>query len=151
MKTFDFSVSAELTVKAETENLPQVQEFVTSFLERNDASAKAIMQIDISVEEIFVNIASYAYGADSAENTCKIVCGISSSEKAFYLTFIDRGKPYDPLKKSDPTLGLAPSEMKEGGWGIYMVKQLVDGIEYEYEYEYEYSDGCNKLRLKKYI
>lgn len=147
MEQVDFETSDSFSVSAECENLPRIQLFVTSFMERNHINQKAISQIDIAVEELYVNIASYAYPKDATEKPFTVECAFSAKNKTLYLLFTDKGKPYNPLTKKDPALGLSPSEMKEGGWGIYMVKQLVDGI----EYEYEFSGGCNKLRLKKYI
>ena len=61
------------------------------------------------------------------------------------LTFIDNGKPYDPLKKADPDITLPANERPIGGLGIFMVKKTMDDV------NYEYADGKNILRLKKNI
>ena len=133
--------SAELTVEAKDDNLAQVLEFVDGQLEMLECSPKAQMQIDVSVEEIFVNIAHYAYTSGTGDATLRV--DTSLEPKSVTITFTDRGIPYDPLSKPDPDITLSAEERQIGGLGIYMVKKSVDDIRYEYR------DGQNILTFTK--
>ena len=99
------------------------------------------MQIDIAVEELFVNIAHYAYG--DGTGTVQIQIEITAAPLSAVITFSDSGVPYDPLKRTDPDVTLSAEERTVGGLGIYMVKKSMDSIDYEYK------DGKNILRIKK--
>ena len=131
----------ELTLEATLDNLSEVLGFVDSFLEENYCSAKAQMQIDVAVEEIFVNIASYAYSPETGKATVRIE--VSGDPLHVTITFIDRGVPYDPLAKADPDLSASAQERTVGGLGIFLTKKLMDDVVYEYR------GGRNVLTLKK--
>lgn len=133
----------ELTLEARVENLDQVLSFVDSHLEQLDCPIKAQMQIDVAVEELFVNIASYAYNPSTGPATVRLE--VYQDPMAVSITFIDHGVPYDPLKKPDPDVTLSAEERQIGGLGIYMVKKSMDGIEYEYK------NGQNILKIMKNI
>lgn len=133
----------EITVKAVTENLDEVTDFVNSALEEHGCSMRIIMKINVVIDEIFANIASYAYGPDKGEVTVEM-----SFEKAppkVTLTFKDRGKPFDPLKRDDPDTTLDAVHRKIGGLGIFVVKKTMD------EVGYRYADGQNILTVAKYL
>ena len=131
----------ELTLEARVDSLPQVLAFVDEYLESLDCSMKVQMQIDVAVEEIFVNIASYAYIPEEGPATVRFET--TQPPVSVIVSFLDRGVPYDPLAKPDPDLDQPLQKRRRGGLGIYMVKQYMDGIEYEYR------DGQNILTLKK--
>ncbi len=131
----------ELTLPALVENLPRVLEFVDGNLEGLGLSPADRMQMDVAVEEIFVNIASYAYNPEEGPATVRFET--TKSPATVIIRFMDRGVPYDPLAKPDPDLDQPLQKRRRGGLGIYMVKQYMDGIEYEYR------DGQNILTLKK--
>lgn len=131
----------ELELEALTDNLPQVINFVDEQLEAADCPMKIQMQIDIAVEEIFVNIAHYAYNPDVG--TAKVRVEVLGEPPAVDITFIDNGIPYDPLAKADPDVTLSAEERQIGGLGIFMVKKSMDDV------KYEYLDGHNILTLKK--
>ena len=131
----------ELTIEAEIENLDKVIGFVDEQLEALECPMKAQMQIDVAVEEIFVNIASYAYVPGKGSAT--ICVAWEEDPKTVSITFIDRGVPYDPLKKEDPDVSLPAAERAIGGLGIFMVKKSMD------EMTYEYRDGQNVLCIRK--
>jgi len=133
----------ELELDAVTENLPEVQAFVAEHLERADCPPRALMQIGVAVEEIFVNIASYAYAPDKGK--AKVRVEVSDDPVAVTITFVDRGVPYDPLAKEDPNVRAAAADREVGGLGIYMTKKMMDDVAYEYK------DGANILTLKKNI
>ena len=99
------------------------------------------MQIDVAVEEIFVNIASYAYTPGKGNAAVKVE--ILKDPLTAVITFIDSGVRYDPLSKEDPDITLGTEQRQIGGLGVFMTKKLMD------EVSYEYRDGKNILTLKK--
>ncbi|MBQ6403561.1 MAG: SpoIIE family protein phosphatase [Oscillospiraceae bacterium] len=127
------------TIDAKVDNLQQVLEFIDAELEQVDCPMKAQMQIDIAVEEIFVNIAKYAY----APGEGRAVIGILAEPGRAEITFADSGMPYDPLEREDPDVTLSAEEREIGGLGIFMVKQTMDEMRYKYE------EGQNLLTLVK--
>ena len=124
-------------------NLDAVQGFVEECLEEAGASMKTQMQMSVAVEEVFINIAHYAYAPGTGEAVVTVT--LAGSPAAAAITFRDRGVPYDPLANSDPDVTLSADEREIGGLGIFMTKKLVD------EMSYEYRDGENVLTLKKLL
>lgn len=133
----------ELDIEALNENLPKVLGFVKNSLAGTGCGAKEKYQIEVAVEEIFVNIASYAYNPETGPATIRVET--TEEPLSVVMSFIDNGKPYDPLAKPDPDVKLSLSERKRGGLGIFMTKKFMDEISYEYK------DGQNILTLKKNI
>ena len=132
----------KLTVEATKENLLKVNEFVEMNLEKIECPMKAMMQISVAVEEIYINIASYAYG--DAIGQAEILLDTDTAGQVS-ITFMDSGTPYDPLAKEDPDITLSAEERGIGGLGIFMVKKSMDDVQYKYE------DGKNILTLVKKI
>lgn len=133
----------KITVEATTDNLQDVIDFATAQLEEHDCSMKVVMQMELVIEEIFVNVSSYAYHPDTGDVT--ICVDFAENPSAVEMTFIDGGKPYNPLEKEDPDTTLGIDEREIGGLGIFLVKKNVDDI------SYEYADGKNILRVKKFF
>jgi anti-sigma regulatory factor (Ser/Thr protein kinase) len=131
----------ELVLEARAENLPQVQAFVEERLEDACCSMKALMQIGVAVEEVFINIARYAYAPEVGTATVRVA--VSEEPVTVTITFLDHGVPYDPLKKEDPDVTRPADEREIGGLGIFMTKKLMDDVAYEYR------DGQNIMTLKK--
>lgn len=132
-----------LTIDAKIENLPSVTEFVTQALENKNCPMKIIMQMELVIEELFVNISNYAYFPEVGP---AIVCrDFEENPKALKLIFTDYGKPYNPLKHEDPDTTLEVDEREIGGLGIFLVKKNVDEISYKYE------NGKNILTIKKFF
>ena len=131
----------ELTIAATVENIETVTDFVNEQLEALDCPMKAQMQIDIAIDELFGNIAHYAYNPEVGSATVRVE--VIEDPLAVTITFIDNGVPYDPLAKADPDTTLSAEEREIGGLGIYMVKKSMDDITYEYR------DGQNILAIKK--
>ncbi len=128
-----------LTIDAKIENLGSVTAFVEECLEELGCPMRVQMQMDVAVEEIFVNIAHYAYG----EGTGEAVISVGAVENGIEVEFRDRGTPFNPLEKADPDVTLAAADRGIGGLGIYMVKKSMDQM------TYEYTDGQNILRIMK--
>ena len=131
----------EIEVEATTANLPSVINFVDGCLEDKACPPKAQMQIDVAVEEIYMNIALYAYAPATGKATVRVA--FSEEPRAAEITFIDSGVPYDPLAKEDPDITLSAQERQIGGLGIFMVKKTMDDVIYEYK------DKQNRLKLIK--
>ena len=119
----------EIVLDAKVDNLPQVLSFVDEELENAECSMKGMMQIDVAVEEIFVNVASYAY--EGKEGNCKIQVDADPAKCYVTITFIDEGIPYNPLAKEDPDVTLSAEEREIGGLGIFIVKKCMDTTAYE--------------------
>ena len=131
----------ELNIEAAAENLDQVMDFVTRKLEAVECPPKASMHIELAVEEIFINIARYAYAPGRGRATVRV--DVSGEPVTVTITFIDRGVPYDPLAKEDPDLTIPAEDRPVGGLGIFLTKNIMDDVVYEYK------DGQNILTLKK--
>jgi anti-sigma regulatory factor (Ser/Thr protein kinase) len=131
----------ELDIEALRENLPEVQTFVDERLDAVSCPPKDKVRIGVAVEEIFVNIANYAYSPEKGRAIVRVEA--PGNPVTVTITFIDHGVPYDPLAKEDPDVTLRADERQVGGLGIFMAKQIMD------ELAYEYKDGQNILILKK--
>ncbi|GKI14739.1 histidine kinase [Oscillospiraceae bacterium] len=133
----------EKTVAATLENLEQVQAFIEQELQAAGCSPKAMLQISVAVEEIYVNIAHYAYHPEVGEATVR--CAVGGDPLQVTVQFLDSGKPFDPLAKPDADTTLSAEERQIGGLGILMVKKSMDAVDYRYE------NGKNILTLRKSI
>ena len=133
----------ELTLGATIDNLNAVTDFVNEQLELYDCPMKAQMQIDVAIDELFSNIAYYAYNPDVGPATVRVE--VAENPLSVIITFIDNGVPYDPLAKEDPDITLSAEERGIGGLGIFMVKKTMDDVSYEYK------DGQNILTIKKHL
>ncbi len=118
----------EMTIKAILSNLDLVLEFVNEYLETNGCDRKLVMQLDVAVEEIYVNIAHYAYG--SGDGTAKISMDIDEEERLITIEFRDSGMEFDPLARPDPDTSLSAEDRPIGGLGIFMVKKSMDDVTY---------------------
>lgn len=133
----------ELDTEADNDNLPDVLAFIERHLEEIGCSPKIQMQIAVAAEEIFVNIANYAYNPGKGKATVRVE--ITEKPLTVAISFMDNGKPFDPTKKADPNVTLSAEEREIGGLGIFMTKKMMDDV------RYEYVDGKNILTLKKEI
>ena len=135
-----------LNIAAKTENLDQVLGFIDSFLEEQECDMKAMIQIDVAVEEMYVNIAHYAYGVEGGGDAeIRVELDELYGKRAVCITFIDSGIYYDPLAKEDPDITLGAEERPIGGLGIFMVKKSMDDVAYERK------DERNYFTMKKLI
>ncbi len=133
----------ELTVDAAVENIEVVTDFVNEELEKLDCPVKARRQIDVAIDELFGNIARYAYSPDVGKATVRF--SVEENPLEVTITFIDNGNPFNPLEKSNPDTHLSAEERPIGGLGIFLVKKSMDLVEYEYK------NGQNILKIKKNI
>ena len=130
-----------LTVPAELSQLSAVQDFISGELERCRCPMKAQFQIEVAVEEIFVNIVNYAYRPEIGEATIR--CAVDEDALQVTIQFLDHGKPFDPLAQADADTAPQALEDREGGLGILLVKKSMDDVSYAYE------GGKNILTIRK--
>ena len=130
-----------LTVPAKTECLDEVNDFVSEELEAYDCPMKVQLQIQLAIEEIFINIASYAY--HPVEGEAEVRCEVLEDPLRVVIQFLDGGKPYDPLAKEDADTSAEALMGRVGGLGILLVKKTMDDVKYAYE------GGKNILTIEK--
>ena len=133
----------ELTLEAVAENIPAVTDFVNTELETLGCSFAVQAQIDIAIDELFGNIANYAYKPGTGPATVQVE--IEDDPVSVIITFLDNGKAFNPLEREDPDITLPARKRKPGGLGIFMVRKTMDNIDYEYR------EGKNILRIRKKI
>ena len=131
----------ELELTATDENLGMVLSFINAHLEAAGCNPRKIQEVDMAVEEAFINISHYAYGED--RGSVLVRTAISGDPAEAEIVLQDRGMPFDPLTKKDPDVTLSAEERQIGGLGIYMVKKLMDQVSYAYR------DGQNILTMRK--
>lgn len=120
----------ELKVKAIDENLSMVLDTVENFIE-GLCNSEIKNEILISVDELFINVAHYAYEGEEGE--VSIVMELLEEKKRLRIIISDQGIPFNPLEKEDPDIALSLEERKIGGLGIFMVKDYMDHLEYKFE------------------
>ena len=128
---------------AKIEALDNVIGFVEETLEGFECSMKNSMAICVAIEEVFVNVAHYAYGEGEGDVSFDIAFDHDTKEVTFVMK--DKGIPFDPLKKADPDITLSAEERDIGGLGIFITKKTMDKVEYAYE------NGENVLTMVKKI
>ena len=149
MVLFDFkplpeeTLLASKTFSADTQTLPEVLALVEETLESCECSMKIQTALCMAIEEVFVNIANYAYGEESGDATLHI--GFREKTREVIFRMSDRGMPFDPLQKPDPDITLSLKDRQIGGLGIFMVKKTMDSVQYAYK------DNQNILTMIKKI
>lgn len=142
MDLYDEENKHEITVTADIGSLDTVTDFVNDRLKIYGCPDKTMMQIDVIIDELFGNIAYYAYPQEPGDVTVGVQV-IQEKTLAAVITFTDHGIPYNPLEREDPDTSLSAQERKIGGLGIFIVKSSADDI------FYEYAEGRNVLRVKR--
>ena len=133
----------ELTMPATIDNIVPVTDFVNHRLAALDCPSQVRIQLDVAIDEIFGNIARYAYTPEVGTATVRME--VEEHPLAVVLTFMDRGKPYDPLAAPPPDVTLSAKERRIGGLGVFIVKKKMDSMHYEYR------DGMNVLTVRKVL
>ena len=137
----DSSPAKVRTFEALIDNVDDVTDFVNEELESMGCPMKEQFQIDVAIDEIFSNIARYAYAPGTGNATVIVEPG--DQPRSVRLTFIDSGTPYNPLEHEDPDIGLPAEQRETGGLGIFIVKNTMDDV------SYEHANGNNVLRFEK--
>ena len=143
-RKIEYKVSEDgnsLIVDAVEEALDIVQDFIDTKLLKFGCDKKPMMQIRLAVEEIFVNIISYAYRPDIGK--AEIFCCVNENPVSVMVQFMDSGKPFDPLAAPEADTSGEMFIERPGAFGIHLVKNTMDSVDYEFK------DGKNILRIKK--
>ena len=119
------------TFPAKTEALSDVLGFVEQMLDSFECPIKIQVALCVAIEEIFVNVAHYAYG--EGEGNMSLGIGFDEESRAITFRMTDKGIPFDPLKKPDPDISLSADEREIGGLGIFITKKTMDSLTYTYE------------------
>ena len=133
----------EITLEARVENLDRVLTFLDTELEELECPIKEQTMLDIALEEMFVNVAHYAYTPEVG--IVNIRLEVLDDPLGVEIILTDSGVPYDPLAKADPDITLSAEEREIGGLGIYMVKKSMDEVAYKHE------NGQNIFSMKKFF
>ena len=129
------------TVPAKVEKLDDVTRFLQERLEASDCPPKDLFSVSLAAEEVFVNIAQYAY--EGSEGEAVVLYAFDDGTKTAEIIFIDSGMPFDPTVQAAPDITQRPEERQIGGLGIHIVKKTMDEVSYRYE------GGKNILTMKK--
>lgn len=132
-----------ITVPAEAAALEMVNAFIQEKLESINCPKRAKMQMMLAVEEIFVNISSYAYHPEVGQ--AEVGVDIDGDPPTVTIRFLDQGRPFNPLEKPDADITLSAQDREIGGLGILLIKKIMDQVDYTYE------NGKNILIIKKEI
>lgn len=119
----------KLELEASVDSIEKITDFINAELEAMDCPMKAQMQIDVAVDEVFANIANYAY--EGAKGGAVVCFEAQDDPRGAVITFVDRGIPFNPLESKDPDTSLSAEERQIGGLGIFLVKKTMDEMRYE--------------------
>ena len=128
-----------LVLDATIENVEKALDYVGNSIRELPFENKIKHHIEVAVDEIVSNVARYAYGNDSGSVSVKV----DTDDKGVVITITDSGVPYNPLEKEDPDTTLSADERGIGGYGIFIVKKVMDDISYEYK------DNKNIFKMRK--
>lgn len=120
-----------IVIDADINNMDCVTELIEEQLEQVQCPEDTIMDIETAAEEIFANVAHYAY--KTGKGTVTMTIEVLAQEKNVIVTFTDNGVPFNPLAKPDPDTAETLHNDQIGGLGIYIVKKTMDKVEYKYE------------------
>lgn len=140
----DYKISddgSSIVIDAVDEAIDPVQDFIREKLQGYGCEKKVLQQIRLAVEEIFINIISYAYRPDIGK--AEVYCEVTDEPLCVKIQFMDSGKPFDPLAQGEADTSGAMFMERPGGFGIHLVKNTMDDVEYEFK------DGKNILIIKK--
>ena len=129
----------QITIPAKVEKLDTLLDFITDIMQKLNINEMLQSKISVAVEEIFVNIAHYAYPSKDGD----VIISVNNQNDRIMIELRDTGVPYNPLEKEDPDITLSAEERSIGGLGIFMVKKIMDDV------TYEYNNGQNILTLIK--
>ena len=125
-------VPLRLKCSATLKNLPTIHQKILVFAEKTGVSQKQQSNIELALEEMLVNIISYAFADEAEAHDIELTVDVSDDQR-FVITIIDDGKPYDPLTTPEPDLDVDIEHRKIGGLGVMLVKQLMDDVTYRRE------------------
>ena len=131
----------EISVESVNDNITAITEFINAELEAHGCSPKARVQIDVAADELFANVVQHAYAPLVGMVTVRV--NVSEDDRTARITFIDSGRPFDPLSAPEPDISLPVEQRGVGGLGLFLVKKTMDDLIYEYR------DGKNIVTIVK--
>lgn len=137
-------MTKSLRVKASVDSFDLVKDFMEQIVDEQGCDEQIKCQIMIAIEEVFINIASYAY--EDKDGTIDVNVTVETTgNKPIYITFCDSGIPFDPLKVPDPDIHEDGMKRKIGGLGIFLLRQSMDHL------DYSRTDGKNVLKIQHHL
>lgn len=136
-------IERELTVPATVESLRYITACLAELLASVHVPVAEKLQMEFAVEEMFVNIACYAY--KDQQGTVVVRARLEKEPLCIEFAFLDTGRAYNPLEQAEPDITSSLEDRAIGGLGIFLTKKNVDDV------RYERSDGRNILTLRKYL
>lgn len=130
----------KMTVEASTEHLSEVRDFVAEHAAAFGFNQQEVADIRLAVDEAYTNIIKHAY-QNNADETVEIELGYNNTK--FWVTLLDTGNTFDVSKYSKPNICQRIKEKKRGGVGVYLIRKLMDDVEYQTE------DATNTIRMTK--
>ena len=138
----DVKLQRSLTLPNDVETIPQLNEFIDTVAEAIGLDMSLTMSLNLAIEEAVVNVMEYAYPQGSKGD---VTIDVAASDQWLQFIISDSGTPFDPTEKEEADTTLSVDERPIGGLGIFLVRQLMDTI------QYDYVDGKNVLTLKKQL
>lgn len=143
MQHFTYQEKNELKLPARQGELVVLRDWIETVANRIGAPTRNTRQILIAVDEVFTNIASYSY--QDGDGMTEVSADFDETTRQLIITFADSGIAYNPLEAEEPDIDAALDDRAPGGLGIFMVRQLMDSMEYQRK------NNRNILTLKKTI
>ena len=119
--------TASMTIKSRTEKLALVREFVSDAARRFGFDEEAINKIALAVDEACTNVIKHSYKFATDQD---ITISVSSDDSAFEIVIRDHGKAFDPDAVKQPDMKEYLSQYRRGGLGMYLMRSLMDRVEY---------------------
>lgn len=136
----------EITIDADIKNLNEITSFLNNIIDNYDCSMEVKFQLELAIEEIYVNIAYYAYPNAIGSTTIRYdIVNEDDKPPLLVLDILDQGEEYNPLEEKNPDISLDAMAREIGGLGIFIVKESMDFVDYHYE------NGNNIFTIKKYL
>ena len=139
-KTMAERLQRSITLPNDIQTIPQLQAFVEELGEELHFDDSTVMSLNLALEEAVVNVMNYAYPPEIKGD---VTIKAEANDVRLKFTIIDNGTPFDPTAIADADITLSTEERPIGGLGIFMVRQIMDSI------NYERVDGQNILSLRK--
>ncbi len=136
----DICFVKHLTLTNNIEEVPRLAAFVNEVCMTAGLEASATSSMNLALEEAVVNVMDYAYPPGTID---EVHIDAMASDKELCFVIRDKGKPFDPTAQTEADTTLSIKERPIGGLGIFLVRQLMDSI------NYERTDNQNVLTLRK--
>lgn len=131
-----------MTVAASTEYLPKVRDFVAGHARDFGFSPDEIQDIRLAVDEAFTNVVKHAYRFDSSK---KVEISLGANNNEFWILLRDNGRSFDPKTYREPNLVESIKKKRRGGIGIFLIRKIMDGV------EYRRMGASNEILMKKIL